>query len=77
MAGDPANLAQALVTLANAFGLSQNSLSGGVSTAITNNPVSVSVNTPATGSTNAAITSAVTVTGGSNPRPYASSSRYV
>jgi len=76
MAGDPANLAQALVTLANAFGLSQNSLSDGVSTAIsTNNPVTV--NTPSTGSTNAAVTSAVTLTGGSNPQPYTSSSRYV
>ena len=52
-ASDPANLAQALATIASAFALNQNNTSG-VSTAITNNPVTpvaVTVNSPATNST--------------------------
>ena len=42
-ASDPANLAQALATIASAFALNQNNTSG-VSTAITNSPVTVAVN---------------------------------
>ena len=71
-AGDPANLAQALATIASAFAQNQSGQSGTVaqtSTSITNAPVTLAVNSPVSQASSSSINAS------SNARP--SSSRLV